>query len=196
MRVSTERRRGQLVEAAIRLLMRDGVERVSLRAIATEAGASLAAVHVCFTDKDELMRAAMDGFLAQLTVSSSGRPVLKRGIRASATKIMDGFWKSVYADPNYALAQLEIGVWALRNPRHHDVIRHIYVTYEAQIVEILEKSQALSGEQPALSVSEIALGVVAVMDGCIWQYLADPTHSRARELGDTMIDALCTRAGI
>lgn len=196
MRVSTADRRAQLIDAAITVLMRDGYEKASLRVIAAEAGASLAAVHVCFEDKDDLMSAAMEAFSVRLTVPVSGRAVLQRGIREAATKIMDGFWKAIVEDRNYAVAQFEVGLWSLRNTADSKIIRLIYENYEHQIAEVLDKARRLSGDEPKLPIPLLARGVVAIMDGCSFQYMAAPQSSQARELCNRLLDGLFEQAGL
>jgi AcrR family transcriptional regulator len=48
-------RRDQLVEAAIAIAAREGIEAATVRAVAVEAGVSAGVVHYCFSDKNELL---------------------------------------------------------------------------------------------------------------------------------------------
>ena len=59
-------RRQQLIDAAIRVLQRDGVGHVTTRAIAAEAGAPLASIHYTFGSKDEIVRAAFEQVITDL----------------------------------------------------------------------------------------------------------------------------------
>ena len=52
MRVPAAERKDQLIQATVELMRRDGVQRLNLRAIADEAGASLASVHYCFDGQE------------------------------------------------------------------------------------------------------------------------------------------------
>jgi AcrR family transcriptional regulator len=54
-RKSASDRREELIEAAIRVLIRDGVDAATTRAISVEAGAPLATLHYCFASRDELL---------------------------------------------------------------------------------------------------------------------------------------------
>ena len=67
--VSAENRRAQLIEAAIRVIQRDGIPAATTRAIAAEADAPLASIHYTFGSKEEVVRAAFD-FLAEEMISS------------------------------------------------------------------------------------------------------------------------------
>jgi AcrR family transcriptional regulator len=57
--VDRDARRQSFVEAVWRIAERDGAERVSMRAIAAEAGTSVGMLQHHFTDKDEILVAAI-----------------------------------------------------------------------------------------------------------------------------------------
>lgn len=58
--VDREARRLAVADATLRLAARDGLEAVSIRAVAAEAGMSAGAVQKYFTTKDELLLCALD----------------------------------------------------------------------------------------------------------------------------------------
>jgi len=66
-RVQAKVRREQLIDAAVRVAARDGVAAATTRAIATEAGASLASVHYCFESKQELLQEVLISIINELT---------------------------------------------------------------------------------------------------------------------------------
>ena len=53
-RLDIDTRRTQLIDAAIRIALRDGLDNTTVRRIATEAGVSLGTVHYCFDNKRAL----------------------------------------------------------------------------------------------------------------------------------------------
>ena len=67
-RMPVAERREQLVEAALTVASRDGIEAATVRAVAAEAGVSLGVVHYCFQDKDELLRAMAHAITARNSV--------------------------------------------------------------------------------------------------------------------------------
>ena len=75
MRVPAEERKEQLIAATVELMRRKGVQSVTIRAIAKEANAPLATAHYCFSGKDELMDAAAEAWLKNLSLFSSDVPV-------------------------------------------------------------------------------------------------------------------------
>ncbi|WP_152365951.1 TetR/AcrR family transcriptional regulator [Microlunatus speluncae] len=79
-------RGGHLLDAAVRLIAGAGLAGLSIRAVATEAGVSLAQVQYYFRSKDELVTAAFehasDQFLARLAVVLD-RPRSLRRLRSA-----------------------------------------------------------------------------------------------------------------
>lgn len=61
-----ERRRQAVLDALLRITRRDGLDAVSLRTVATEAGTSLGFVQRQFRTKDDILGAAFEYSLAQL----------------------------------------------------------------------------------------------------------------------------------
>ena len=74
MRISAEDRKEQLIAATVELMRREGVQSVTMRAIAKEANAPLATAHYCFSNKDELMEAAAEAWLRNSNRFSSDVP--------------------------------------------------------------------------------------------------------------------------
>lgn len=52
--------RGKILDAAISVIEREGVERATVRAIAAEAGVNIAAINYHYRSKEELMNAAIE----------------------------------------------------------------------------------------------------------------------------------------
>src|SRR5687767_6056215 len=54
--MSADARRAELLQAALRVMSRDGVAAGTTRAIVAEAGMPLATFHYCFRSRNELLR--------------------------------------------------------------------------------------------------------------------------------------------
>lgn len=196
MRISTVDRRGQLIDAAIRVIKRDGVENASLRTIAGEAKASLAAVHVCFTDKDELLQAAAAELLQQLVRAVPHVVDGSEDVRGIAHRVMDLFWDQMVSDELNTLAQFEIGMWAKRNPHHGDLSRTVYNDYEKEISKLLMAAAKRGDKSQAIPARTLARALMVIMDGCSLQYFADPSDPRHKDLRDDLVDAYLDKVGV
>jgi AcrR family transcriptional regulator len=196
MRVPAVERRQQLIDAAIRLMWTEGVERTSLRAIASEAGAPLASIHYCFEDKDALMRAAVDQWLAELIGTLAEDVEIEGGLRATLKRLADEYWGALEANPPNVLAQLELALWAMRGDAHQGLARGIYPRYEQVLTELFERSLDSAHEVSLVPTGLLARAFVGVLDAGSLQYLADPTSPAAKQVFHLMIDSLLTSAGL
>lgn len=100
-RMNPEERREQLLDAALTIIVRDGVHRVSIDAVAREAGVSRPVVYGIFDDTDALLRASLEreehGALSQLAGLLPTPGVGKPADEAIAT--LDGFLRVVLEAP-------------------------------------------------------------------------------------------------
>lgn len=196
MRVLVADRRKQLIEAAIRLMWRQGVERTTLRDIAKEAGAPLASVHYCFDSKDGLMQAAVEHWLTELVGTLVEDVTIEGGLRATTVRVSHEFWVALEENPPNVLAQLEVALWAIRGGEDHQLARGIYPRYGEVVGQVFTRALDSAGEVSAIPPDLLARALVAIIDAASLQFLADPRSPVAKELYDLMIDALLERAAI
>ena len=142
MRVPTEERKIQLIAATVELMRREGVQSVTMRAIAQEANAPLATAHYCFSNKDELMDAAAEAWLKNLNRFSSDVPV-HLGLRKAVEQIAEGYWRSLEEEPASLVAEIELIMWATRNAESSPLAAKIYPAYEVELGDVL--AQVLAG---------------------------------------------------
>ncbi|MFF2555406.1 TetR/AcrR family transcriptional regulator [Nocardia sp. NPDC058058] len=102
-RMSPEERRDQLLDAVLKIIVEQGVHKVSMDTVAREVGVTRPVVYGIFTDSDALLRASLDretaAALAQLepllsTLQASADP------GAAILEYLDGFLTAVLAAPD------------------------------------------------------------------------------------------------
>ena len=189
-RVSVEDRREQLIDATIQVMRRDGVRSVTMRAVAAEAGASLAAVHYCFEAKEALLEAAIRRWLKIMFTDSIQFP---GGLRASVRQMVESWWNWLESVPDDVLAQFELALWAVRSEQTRPLAATIYPMYIEEMEAMLADSLKRSGESCQWELERLARAVLAAIDGCSLQFLSDPT-SEARPLCMQMVELLLDRA--
>lgn len=165
-----EGRRADLIEAALRVIARDGVAATTTRRIADEAGVPLGTLHYWFAGKGELLEQVVREMLTQiasatLAVDYSGS-IIER-FRAAWRVIVDD-------DPGRQLAFYELTAYALRDPelRHLAVTQYgLYRRTAAVAIEpwLAENPVAMPGGQAALA--EL---IATLFDGMALAWLADP----------------------
>lgn len=195
MRISTEDRKKQLISATVELMRREGVQSVTMRAIAKEANAPLATAHYCFSNKDELMDAAAEAWLKNLNRFSSDVPV-HLGLRKAVERLADGYWRSLEEEPASLLAEIELILWATRNASSSPLAAKIYPAYEVELEEIIISAALSTGDQCLISSAALVRSFLMIYDGAAIQYMTDPEAADHRALFFMMVDALLIKAGV
>ncbi|GAA3039317.1 AcrR family transcriptional regulator [Streptomyces olivoverticillatus] len=121
--VPAAERRPQLVQAAIDLMAREGVDAGSTRAIAAELGVAQATVHYTFGTKRDLYRAVIEQLTAELVElvrrAAPDGPHFEESLRLMAGAL----WQGLRQQPGRYLLFIELTTYALRNPELHEVLR-------------------------------------------------------------------------
>ena len=115
-RVPAEERREQLVEAAVKVIGREGPNRATTRRIAEEAGAPLASLHYTFENKDDLFVAVLKHTQSLALENFRGRVEPGAGVERAAQALIELHLELAVADPDFLIAQYELLFWAVRTP--------------------------------------------------------------------------------
>jgi AcrR family transcriptional regulator len=170
---STEGRRTELIDAALRVLARDGVSAATTRKIADEAGLPLGTVHYWFAGKDDLMEAVvtsvLDRFGAALdratTAGESG--TLLESFRAAWSVVEND-------DPGAQLALYELTTLSMRTPTMRDLARRQYSLYLAIAKRSTDAWIEATGAELPGGPEAVAQLCAVVFDGVELAWLADP----------------------
>jgi AcrR family transcriptional regulator len=156
-RPSDERRR-DLVEAALRVMARDGVAAASTRAITAEAGMAQSRFHYCFRSKAELLREVVETMVRNQVTSVLGAGGdVRTALRAYAQHLVD--------HPEQHLLSYELTQYALRTPGLAPLAAQQYQAYLDGAAEVLAALGIDDPSAPRL--------VVALLDGVTLQWLVD-----------------------
>jgi AcrR family transcriptional regulator len=195
MRVPSEERKEQLIAATVELMRREGVQSVTMRAIAKEANAPLAAAHYNFADKDELMEAAAGAWLKNLGRFSRDLPA-HLGLRKTVEQVAEGYWRSLEEEPASLLAEFELILWATRNAGVSPVAAKIYPAYEVELGNMFSAAAESDGEACRIGIPALVRSFLMIYDGAAIQYITDPKAADHRANFLMMVDALLVRAGL
>ncbi len=152
-----EERRLEVVEAAFRLLSRDGVEAFTMRAVAKEAGCTIGLINHWFASKDELVDAA----LGQAIVAAQTRA--KQVLGDSSAPPEDALAEFLPVD-DVRCAELRVWLafWALGVGRPHlqELHKGRYMALRNEL-----KSIALSIGIPEAHTTQYADVIMPLVDG-------------------------------
>ena len=185
MRMSAEDRRDRLVEAAIRVMTRDGVAKATTRAIASEAGMPLGVFHYAFHSKQELVT------LVTETIARQSKAEIDAAVFANGTNLdlytvilagLTAYFDHVVAHPHEHLVTYELTTAALREPELEDVARRQYDYYLKENEQLLQAAAELFGFEFTESVAVVTRYTLSVVDGLALNWLARGDEEEAREV--------------
>jgi AcrR family transcriptional regulator len=169
-RIPHDERRRQLIEAAVRVISREGTARATTRRIATEAGAPLASLHYSFRNKEELFHAVIE-HCQEVTVERFRKHSPASGdLQASVHALIEQFLDWTRAEPEFQIAQFELMFWALRTPSARSFSSQIYADYRALISGLL--SAAIDNDDDPNTIDRLTTHIMAVVDGMMLQIIA------------------------
>jgi AcrR family transcriptional regulator len=195
MRISASERKEQLIAATVEIMRREGIQSVTMRAIAKEADAPLATAHYCFSDKDELMDKAAEAWLKNLSRFSSNVPV-HLGLRKAVEQVAEGYWRALDEEPASILAEIELILWATRNAGTSPLAAKIYPAYVVELGNIFSAAAHNNGEECRIRFPTLVRLFLMIYDGAALQYMTDPKAAGHDERFFMMVDALLDKAGV
>ena len=185
-RMAAGDRRAQLVEAAIRVMTRDGVARATTRAIAAEAQMPLGIFHYAFRSKQELMVMVIETIARQskseidAAVLSGSNTDLLAVIRAG----LGAYFEHVVAFPHEHLVTYELTTTALRDKELEEVARRQYDYYLEQNEALLLAAADLLEVEYVEPLPVVGRLVFSTMDGLALNWLARGNEQEARAVID------------
>lgn len=184
---SAERRR-QLIEAAIRVMTRDGVARTTTRSISAEAGVSLSVFHYCFDSKQALLESVIstitDHYLAVVREAIRPKATLRETIRAG----FQAYWDHVSASPGEHMLTYELTQYALRQPGFEHLARRQYELYSDTYTELIEQLRHSMAFEPRVPVPVLARYLAVMTDGLTLNFLVLGDDTAAAGVLDTIAD--------
>ena len=193
--VDHDARRAELAAAVWRLASREGVDAVTMRGVAAEAGWSTGAVAHYFADKEELVL-----FAFETVADRVGRRIVRAAERARdplellRTQLVEGL-------PLDAERRAEVRLWfaflvlAETRPRLARAGRDAYREWRGRIAKTLENGQRQGLVDESIDAEREAAELVALVDGLAIQASFEPrTLTAARQL-ELLDDRLGRLAG-
>ncbi|MFC8509997.1 TetR/AcrR family transcriptional regulator [Streptomyces sp. NPDC057411] len=196
-RRSADERREQLIDAAIRVMIRDGVAKATTRAVVAEAGLPLGAFHYCFRSKEQLLHSVIERIMLRaLDPPAPADPAAPGGV--SVDEVVRGtlraYWDRVRQSPDEHLLTYELTQYALRKPGLADVARGQYRHYTEVSLRQLETIAVRAAAEWTMPLPVLARYGLSVLDGLTLNWLIDRDDEAASAALDAYADHLVTLA--
>jgi AcrR family transcriptional regulator len=182
MRLPVAERREQLVEAAIAVATRDGIDAATIRAVAAEAGVSRGVVHYCFQDKDELL----DAMAHEITHQNLTQSLLEMPDHGDPATVLsaalDLLWGGIRASRGSQLLGYELTTYSMRHPEVRQAsVNQYLVTHEAarHFLQAMARAATIEWTLPDELMTRL---VVMMTDGIVLSWLADGDDEAARTM--------------
>ncbi|WP_067713521.1 TetR/AcrR family transcriptional regulator [Nocardia yamanashiensis] len=187
--VKAAQREEEIVAAAVRVLSTVGVAGTTLRAVAAEAGIALGTLHYVFPSKDKLLRAVITAVTGDVAETLQLDVHVDRGVAHVLRGSVLNFWKTlVENDIGLQIMQYELAMHSARTEGAGGLAHLQYERYTALVAEFCAEAARLAGERCAVDFDTLGRLSLAVVDGLIVQYVANPDRERARRDLDRAVD--------
>jgi AcrR family transcriptional regulator len=173
-------RRAAILHAAIRVLAQDGIAGATTRKIAAAANVNQAMLGYYFGGKDDLLFAVLQELMRQTQQIALATRTQHQDLRAMIAGSITSFWESVEREPEIQTMQLELTLYALRQPASAWLDHQQYSGYCAVVEQLLREGCAATGQQCAVPFAMLARFIIGGLDGIILQFISDRDSARAR----------------
>ncbi|MGW4379858.1 TetR/AcrR family transcriptional regulator [Kitasatospora sp. NPDC004531] len=194
-RRSADERREQLIEAAIRVMIRDGVAKATTRAVVAEAGLPLGAFHYCFRSKEELLQSVIERIMVRALAPVAAAGVEGAPVAEIVRAGLHTYWERIRQSPDEHLLTYELTQYALRQPGLADLARRQYAHYLDVTRESLETMARLARIEWSVPIAVLARYGLGVLDGLTLTWLIDRDDEHAVAALDEHAAYLASIAG-
>lgn len=188
-RLPASERRRALIEAALTVVAQRGVAGASTRAIVAEAGMPLASFHYVFASRDallaELILTVLAGEEEALAPAAAGA-----GLRETLRQGLELYFRRLAADPLREKAMFELAHYALRTPGMERLALAQYDRYRSLARSQLARVEALTDSRWSVPLDDVAVVLVALIDGLTTTWLVDRDDRRAALVMDAAADTI------
>jgi AcrR family transcriptional regulator len=193
-RPNSDGRREQIVNAALKVMIADGVYHATTRKIAEAAGVNVATLHYHFHDKEEIVLSVME------VLASSYRSVLARRfsepqpLRERIGDLLKFIWSEIEKARGEQLVLQEMTLYVLRVPH----AEHLAAEKEREIMSLYSETlRACSDVGPAdgTKIEELTNFIYTSFVGILNQWLATKDVGLLLRTTDNLVAAAQGMAG-
>jgi DNA-binding transcriptional regulator YbjK len=193
-RIAAAERRALLVQAALRVIAREGVAAATTRAIVAEADMPLASFHYAFRSRDELIAELIQFVVDNEALAATAALSFEGDLKTTIRQGLKAFIELVASDPLREQAMLELTQYALRTPELGDSARLQYESYyraAAGILATVAEKLDVTWKRP---IPEMARILITLTDGLTMGWLVDRDMAATERVIDFAADALASLA--
>lgn len=194
-RMAAKDRREELIAAAFRVMVREGVTKATTRAIVSEAHMPLGVFHYCFSSREELLQEVLTRFTDRSVTAARKTFEGDGDLGSRIARSLNAFWEGVEHSPGEHQVSYELTHYALRQAGFEELARRQYRHYLEAHTALLTEAAETAGIEWAVPLPVLARYLNAVLDGVTLSWLVDRDSEHSREVLRLTGEHLMTLAG-
>ena len=193
-RMSSIDRRGEIVQAALRVIAEQGMQGATTRAIVAEAGMPLASFHYAFASRDEMMEELIAHVVETQSIAAFEAIRFSGDIRSTIRDGLQAFFDTIVADTAEEQVLFELMLFALRTPGLEPLTKKQWKNYRDGATELLNAAAVNAGIEWSRPIAEVAQLLITITDGLTLAWLANRDLAAAATVMDIAADSLAALA--
>lgn len=173
---AAERRR-QIIEAAARVIGREGVARATTRRIGAEASANIGTLHYTFGGKEDLLDATFAYCWDVASEIVDAAVKAGAGPNETAREVLTRYVELAIAEPDLIAAQYQLLSWAIVDETRKDAAISVMGQLDELVQEALQQTE-WAGKP--VSQKRFARIVGAVLDGLLLRFIVARSEEELR----------------
>lgn len=182
-----QKRKAQILDAALRILVQKGYDSSRIDDIVKESGMSKGAIYWYYKSKKEVYLALVDHWVHRYSVTLNHIVEEKRPAADELKDLFNFFIAQYESDTVVFKALLEFWSLAGRDEDFHQKLQLVYSDFLYLIQKILELGKK-SGEFKDIDITATALSIMINIEGMIWFTLFDVNDLTPRRYIQTITD--------
>ena len=122
-RPNSDGRREQIIDAALKVMISEGVYHATTRKIAEAAGVNVATLHYHFHDKEEILFKVMEVLVANYRATLAKQFAAPQKLHDRIADLLQFIWSEIKKAPGEQLALQEMTLYVLRHPHAEHMAR-------------------------------------------------------------------------
>jgi len=176
----------QIIDAAIRVLARQGYAKTSLLEIAKEAGMSKGALHYHYPTKEALIHAVLETACNAVQTRTMQAWSPSDNPFAALRKSLEELWATRAERSDEALVVADLLALSLSDESLRPKLAEFYELGAEQIRAYLEQNLISLGLEPRISLEILPRIVIGLLDGLVMQAFVDPDAMSPDEVVDAV----------
>ncbi|MDH3654748.1 MAG: TetR/AcrR family transcriptional regulator [Myxococcales bacterium] len=176
----------QIIDAAIRVLARQGYAKTSLLEIAKEAGMSKGALHYHYPTKEALIHTVLETACNAVQARTMQAWSPSDNPFAALRKSLEELWATRAERSDEALVVADLLALSLSDESLRPKLAEFYELGAEQIRAYLEQNLISLGLEPRISLEILPRIVIGLLDGLVMQAFVDPDALSPDEVVDAV----------